>query len=40
MKTRVYKVAALLCSGILLGLLPGDCELFLLNIATPFLLAQ
>lgn len=40
MKRRHYKTAVLLCSGILLGILPGCVEVFLLNIATPFLLNQ
>ena len=38
MTRRAYKVIALLCGGAMLGILPGDCEVFLLNIATPFLL--
>lgn len=30
----------MVCSGAILGILPGCVELFLLNIATPFLLNQ
>jgi hypothetical protein len=37
MKVRVYRHVALACSGALLGFLPGCVEVFLLNIATPFL---
>ena len=34
------KFASLLCGGMLLGILPGCAEVFLLNIATPFLLGR
>lgn len=37
---RVWKWAALVGTGAVVALLPGCVEVFLLNIATPFLLAQ
>ncbi|MFQ5413845.1 MAG: hypothetical protein ACE5E6_05245 [Phycisphaerae bacterium] len=40
MRKRFYKTAAMLCGGILLGIFPGCVEVYLLNIATPFLLNQ
>lgn len=38
MKNKVVRTIALLGSGFLLGILPGCFEMYLLNIATPFLL--
>lgn len=38
MKKRAYKAAVLVCTGLVFGILPGCVEVFLLNIATPFLL--
>jgi hypothetical protein len=38
MRVRVRKMALLVCGGVLLGILPGACEVWLLNLATPFLL--
>jgi len=40
MKTRIYKKTALICTGVLLGVLPGCVEVWVLNWATPFLLSQ
>lgn len=40
MQRRYKKMAALLCGGLVLGIFPGCVEVFLLNIATPFLLTQ
>ncbi len=40
MKTRIYKSAALICTGLVFGILPGCVEVYLLNIVTPFLLNQ
>ncbi len=40
MKACVYKKAALICSGLIFGILPGCVEVFALNLATPFLLTQ
>lgn len=40
MKTKIYKKAALICTGVLLGILPGCVEVWVLNWATPFLLSQ
>ncbi len=40
MKIKAYRVAALVCSGLVLGFLPSACESFILNLATPVLLAQ
>lgn len=37
MKKRAFRLAALICTGAILGLLPGCVEVWLLNIATPFL---
>lgn len=39
MNTRARKWIVVLCGGTLMGLLPGCIEVYLLNIATPFLLA-
>lgn len=38
MKSRIIRGVCLVCTGAVLGLLPGCVEVFLLNIATPFLL--
>lgn len=38
MRARTLRIVAMLCGGVLLGILPGACEVWLLNIATPFLL--
>lgn len=35
---RLIRVAALVVAGTLWGILPGCVEVYLLNIATPFLL--
>jgi hypothetical protein len=40
MKIRAYRFAALCCCGAVLGFLPGCVEVYLLNIATPFLFAN
>lgn len=40
MRARALRLAAVLAGGVLLGILPGACEVWLLNIATPFLLNQ
>jgi hypothetical protein len=40
MRIRLQKVVIVACGGVLLGLLPGCIEVWLLNIATPFLLNQ
>ena len=40
MKAKMYKTAALICTGLVFGILPGCVETYLLNIATPFLLNQ
>lgn len=40
MKNKVVRTIALLGSGLLFGILPGCVEMYLLNIATPFLLNQ
>ena len=38
MKNRLYKTAALICGGLVFGILPGCVEVWVLNLATPFLL--
>lgn len=38
MKNRSYKWAALVCTGMVFGLFPGCVEVWILNLATPFLL--
>lgn len=40
MKRRTYKALALICTGMVFGILPGCVEVYLLNIATPFLLTR
>ena len=40
MKTRPYKFAALMACGFVFGIFPGCVEVFVLNLATPFLLSQ
>ncbi len=40
MKFRAYKAAVLICTGLVFGLLPGCVEVWILNLATPFLLNQ
>lgn len=40
MKNRTWKYLALAVGGGVIGLFPGCVEVFLLNIATPFLLGQ
>lgn len=40
MRRRIFKSVALLTAGLLIGILPGCVEVWLLNIATPFLLNQ
>ncbi len=37
---RMYKWTALVCTGMVFGILPGCAEVWLLNLATPFLLAR
>lgn len=37
MRIRFQKLVLVSCGGVLLGLLPGCVEVWLLNIATPFL---
>ncbi len=39
MKVRAYKAAALLCGGLVFGIFPGCVEVWMLNLATPFLLS-
>lgn len=38
MKNRTYKLAVLLCSGMVFGIFPSCVDVFILNLATPFLL--
>jgi hypothetical protein len=38
MRIRLQKLTLVLCGGVLMGILPGCIEVWLLNIATPFLL--
>lgn len=38
MRIRAYKLAALICGGLLFGIFPGCVEVWLLNVATPFLM--
>ena len=38
MKFRYGKLAVLFCCGTVFGIFPGCVEVWLLNIATPFLL--
>jgi hypothetical protein len=40
MRIRLQKLALVTCGGVLMGFLPGCIEVWLLNIATPFLLNQ
>ncbi len=40
MKTRSLRIAALLVGGLLFGIFPGCVDVFILNLATPFLLTQ
>lgn len=40
MKHRTLKLASLMVAGLLFGIFPGCVEVFILNIATPFLLTQ
>ena len=40
MRKRIFKSVALLTTGAILGILPGCAEVWLLNLATPFLLNQ
>ncbi len=38
MKRRNLKVVAMLCGGVVFGIFPGCVEVWVLNLATPFLL--
>lgn len=38
MKRRTFKIVALLCGGMVFGIFPGCVEVWILNVATPFLL--
>jgi len=40
MNVRIRKWVVLVSGGVMFGFLPGCVEVYLLNIATPFLLAQ
>lgn len=40
MNKTYRRLVPVLCGGMLLGILPGCIEVFLLNIATPFLLGN
>ncbi len=40
MKFRAYKAAVLICTGLVFGIFPGCVEVWILNLATPFLLNQ
>ncbi len=40
MKVRFCRFTTLLCTGMMFLLLPGCAEVWILNLATPFLLAN
>ena len=40
MRTRAYKTAVLICGGLVFGIIPGCVEVWVLNLALPFLLTQ
>lgn len=40
MRVRFEKAVLIACGGLLMAFLPGCVEVWLLNIATPFLLKQ